>query len=78
MDRSFVAPPGSTQSLELAENANSFFEADRLDRLAYEIIGQNSADPDSWHRFTIMKARAEAKRIDAHQVLMRIKLEMKS
>ena len=63
---------------KVSENNKIFFEADRLDNLAYEIVSGNPTDADSWHRFTKLKADADAKRREARQNLVHIELENKN
>lgn len=58
---------------ELARNTELFYEADRLEKLAYAIIGTSLADADAWLRFTEAKRVAEEKRNEAYQDLMRIR-----
>ena len=79
MDRLLVASITPTWDDELALNAQLFFEADRLENQAYEIIGGKLAntDADAWRRFTQVKARADAKRTEAYQDWMRIRRGMK-
>ncbi|WLH21648.1 hypothetical protein PSH76_16375 [Pseudomonas sp. FP215] len=57
---------------EVARNAEMFFEADRLDALAYEIIESYSGDAQTWARFTEAKKRADAQRTVAYREWMRI------
>lgn len=63
-------------SAELARNTELFYEADRLETLAYDIIGTSLADAAAWLRFTEAKQVADAKRTEAYQDLMRIRREM--
>ncbi|MBN1083617.1 hypothetical protein JNO13_25870 [Pseudomonas sp. 1079] len=57
---------------EITRNAEMFFEADRLDALAYEIIESYSGDAQTWARFTEAKKRADAQRTVAYREWMRI------
>jgi len=57
---------------EIARNASLFFEADRLEAFAYSLLEGDSASAVSWARFTEAKARADAKRAEAQQDLLRI------
>ncbi|MGA9705883.1 hypothetical protein [Pseudomonas sp.] len=61
---------------ELARNTELFFEADRLEQVAYAIIGTSLADADAWLRFTEAKRVADEKRTEAYQDLMRIRRRM--
>lgn len=58
---------------ELARNADLFYEADRLEKDAYDIIGTSLATADAWLRFTEAKRVADTKRTEAYQDLMRIR-----
>lgn len=61
---------------ELARNTELFFEADRLEQVAYAIIGTSLADADAWLRFTEAKRVPHEKRTEAYQDLMRIRRRM--
>ena len=58
---------------ELARNAELFYEADRLEKAAYDIIDTSLADADAWLRFSEAKRVAETKRAEAYQDLLRIR-----
>lgn len=58
---------------ELARNAALFLEADRLEAHAYSMLEGDSTSAVSWERFTEAKARADAKRVEAQQDLLRIR-----
>ncbi|WP_252992611.1 hypothetical protein KUA23_18610 [Pseudomonas pergaminensis] len=58
---------------QLAGNTELFFEADRLEKAAYDIIGTSLADAAAWLRFSEAKQIADAKRTEAYQDLMRIR-----
>lgn len=49
-----------------------FFEADRLEALAYKIIESYSGDAAIWARFTEAKKCADAQRTAAYREWMRI------
>lgn len=57
---------------EVAQNSQMFFEADRLDALAYKIIESYSGDAATWARFTEAKKSADAQRTTAYREWMRI------
>ncbi|KTB93847.1 hypothetical protein AO069_04505 [Pseudomonas syringae pv. syringae PD2774] len=57
---------------EIAQNTEMFFEADRLDARAYEIIERYSGDAATWARFIEAKKIADAQRTAAYQEWMRI------
>jgi len=57
---------------EVARNNEMFFEADRLDVLAYKIIESYSGDAQTWARFIEAKKVADAQRTAAYQEWMRI------
>ncbi len=61
---------------QLARNTELFFEADRLEQAAYDIIGTSLVDAAAWLRFTEAKQVADAKRTEAYQDLMRIRRAM--
>lgn len=58
---------------ELARNAALFLEADRLEAHAYSLLEGDSTSAVSWERFTEAKVRADAKRVEAQQDLLRIR-----
>ncbi|WP_460136750.1 hypothetical protein [Pseudomonas sp. S1_E04] len=60
----------------LAHNTQLFYEADRLEQAAYDIIGSSLADAAAWLRFSEAKQLADDKRTEAYQDLMRIRREM--
>ncbi|AZE54729.1 hypothetical protein C4K03_2574 [Pseudomonas synxantha] len=64
--------PGQAWEDEIAQNTRMFFEADRLDTLAYQIIESYSGDANTWLRFTEAKKLADAQRTAAYQEWMRI------
>ncbi|AZE66568.1 hypothetical protein SAMN05216475_2824 [Pseudomonas synxantha] len=64
--------PGQAWEDEIAQNTRMFFEADRLDTLAYQIIESYSGDAKTWLRFTEAKKLADAQRTAAYQEWMRI------
>lgn len=57
---------------EMAHTHKMFFEADRLDALAYKIIGTYNGDALTWARFIEAKKIADAQRTAAYQEWMRI------
>ncbi|CRM83129.1 hypothetical protein [Pseudomonas sp. 31 R 17] len=57
---------------EVVQNTQMFFEADRLDALAYNIIESYSGDAATWARFTEAKKSADAQRTTAYREWMRI------
>ncbi|KMT52323.1 hypothetical protein [Pseudomonas fildesensis] len=58
---------------ELTRNTELFYEADRLEKAAYDIIGTSLANAEAWLRFSEEKRVADAKRTEAYQDLMRIR-----
>ena len=64
--------PGQAWEDEVAQNIQMFFEADRLDTVAYQIIESYSGDAKTWLRFTEAKKLADAQRTAAYQEWMRI------
>jgi len=58
---------------QMAINTELFFEADRLERAAYDIISTSLADAAAWMCFTEAKQVADAKRTEAYQDLIRIR-----
>ncbi|KRP45868.1 hypothetical protein SAMN04490190_1694 [Pseudomonas libanensis] len=64
--------PSEAWEDEIARNTRMFFEADRLDTLAYQIIESYSGDANTWLRFTEAKKLADAQRTAAYQEWMRI------
>lgn len=69
--RKFFEQDGPEQ--ELARNVELFFEADRLETAAYDIIGTSQADAQAWLRFSEAKQLADEKRTQAYADLMRIR-----
>ncbi|MCK3854117.1 hypothetical protein [Pseudomonas sp. W2Jun17] len=63
---------------EIAQNTQMFFEADRLDAQAYNIIEHYSGDATTWARFTEAKKLADAKRTAAYREWMRIRRAMRT
>ncbi|AVE08433.1 hypothetical protein CYL20_04850 [Pseudomonas palleroniana] len=57
---------------EVERNNQMFFEADRLDAQAYQIIESYSGDAQTWARFTEAKRLADAQRTAAYREWMRI------
>ncbi|UII74352.1 hypothetical protein LVW35_15435 [Pseudomonas sp. HN11] len=57
---------------KVARNSEMFFEADRLDAQAYEIIKSYSGDAQTWARFIEAKKIADAQRTAAYQEWTRI------
>ncbi|UOP13879.1 hypothetical protein LDL65_25585 [Pseudomonas palleroniana] len=57
---------------EVERNNQMFFEADRLDVQAYQIIESYSGDAQTWARFTEAKRLADAQRTAAYREWMRI------
>ncbi|WP_372241298.1 hypothetical protein [Pseudomonas sp. BCA17] len=62
---------------QVARNNQMFFEADRLDALAYKIIESYSDDAQTWARFTEAKKLADAQRTAAYREWMRIHRTMR-
>lgn len=62
---------------EISKNKEMFFEADRLDTLAYEILDSGGNDSETWRRFTEAKQRADEQRTAAYQDWMRIRRQSK-
>lgn len=73
----FRYPGKLTWDDEIAENTEMFFEADRLDAAAYDILNKSDHGNEDWERFTDAKSIADAKRTAAYQDWMRIKRQMK-
>lgn len=61
-----------TVNAEVAHNSQMFFEADRLEALAYKIIESYSGDAAIWARFTEAKKCADAQRTASYREWMRI------
>lgn len=57
---------------EMTRTHQMFFEADRLDAIAYKIIGTYQGDAHTWARFIEAKKIADAQRTAAYQEWMRI------
>lgn len=64
--------PAQAGDDEIAQNTQMFFEADRLDTLAYQIIESYNGDAATWARFTEAKKLADAQRTAAYREWMRI------
>ena len=62
---------------EITRNTQMFFEADRLDAIAYQCISDSPNDENAWLRYTAAKKLADSKRTEAYQDWMRIKRAMK-
>ncbi|MBI6635883.1 hypothetical protein YA0871_24785 [Pseudomonas paralactis] len=63
---------------EITRNTEMFFEADRLDAQAYQIIEHYSGDVTTWARFTEAKKLADAQRTAAYREWMRIRRAMRT
>ncbi|CRL99722.1 MULTISPECIES: hypothetical protein [Pseudomonas] len=63
---------------EMAHNAKMFFEADRLDAQAYQIIESYSGDAATWARFLEAKKIADAQRTAAYRDWMRVRRAMRN
>ena len=63
---------------EITRNTEMFFEADRLDAQAYQIIEHYSGDATTWARFTEAKKVADAQRTAAYREWMRIRRAMRT
>jgi len=61
---------------EIARTTQLFFEADRLDDLAYAIIGGQDGPDAVWERYSQAKKSADTKRTEAYQDWMRIRHAM--
>jgi hypothetical protein len=61
---------------EIAHNTQMFFEADRLETQAYQIIESYSGDAATWALFTEAKKAADAQRTAAYREWMRIQRAM--
>ena len=62
---------------EIAQNTAMFFEADRLDAQAYQVIESYSGDAAIWARFIEAKKIADAQRTAAYRDWMRIRRAMR-
>ncbi len=63
---------------QVARNTEMFYEADRLDNAAYQIIADGPSDSVAWARYTAAKQVADNKRTEAYQDWIRLKREMNS
>lgn len=61
---------------QFARNTEMFYEADRLDDAAYQIIADGPSDSVAWERYTAAKQVADNKRTEAYQDWIRLKREM--
>lgn len=61
----------------IARSTELFFEADRLESLAYSIMDTESKTEAVWKKFTAAKALADAKRTEAYQDWMRFRRQKK-
>lgn len=61
---------------EIAQNTKMFYEADRLDDLAYQIIGNGACDQQVWARYSQAKNRADGKRREAFAQWLSIRRAM--
>jgi hypothetical protein len=77
MTRKILKDADLDRDEELARNTELFFEADRLDAIAYKILDEIADRPSALAKFTEAKARADRKRIEAYQDWMRIQGEVK-
>lgn len=73
----YSTDPSHTWDDEIARNTAMFFEADRLDALAYQLIESYSGDPVTWTRFTEAKKLADTQRTAAYREWMRIQRAMR-
>ncbi|WP_338480555.1 hypothetical protein VRB67_09570 [Pseudomonas trivialis] len=78
LNRSTSPSPSHTWDDEIAQNTAMFFEADRLDALAYQLIESYSGDPLTWARFTEAKKLADTQRTAAYREWMRIQRAMRT
>lgn len=77
MTRTFLTDTDPDRDEEMARNTELFFEADRLDAIAYKILDEVCDRPLALTKFTEAKARADSKRIEAYQDWMRIQGQTK-
>ena len=63
---------------QIAHTTEMFFEADRLEAAAYNIIESYSDDTATWARFSQAKQIADRQRAAAHQEWMRIQQAMRN
>ncbi|VVO12968.1 hypothetical protein [Pseudomonas fluorescens] len=77
MTRKILTDTDLDRDDEMARNTELFFEADRLDAIAYKILDEVCDRPLALAKFTEAKARADTKRIEAYQDWMRIQGQMK-
>lgn len=70
--------PTSTQTWddEIAHSTQMFFEADRLETQAYQIIESYSGDAATWALFTEAKKAADTQRTAACREWMRLQRAM--
>lgn len=68
--------PTRTWDDEIAHNTQMFFEADRLEAQAYQIIESYSGDAATWALFTEAKKTADTHRTAAYREWMRIQRAM--
>ncbi|UMZ14940.1 hypothetical protein I9018_15085 [Pseudomonas sp. MPFS] len=61
---------------EIAQNTKMFYEADRLDDLAYQIIGRGVYDNQVWVRYSQAKSQADSKRREAFAQWLSIRRAM--
>ncbi|VEF11567.1 Uncharacterised protein [Pseudomonas fluorescens] len=50
-----------------------FFEADRLEEIAYRLFDESSRNAATWEHFNEAKASADAKRTEAFQAFMALR-----
>ncbi|OBZ20788.1 hypothetical protein BS643_22610 [Pseudomonas protegens] len=60
----------------MAENTRMFYEADRLDDLAHQIIGSSACDQQVWAQYSHAKNWANGKRREAFAQWLSIKRAM--
>lgn len=77
MTRKILTDTDLDRDDEMARNTELFFEADRLDAIAYKILDEVCDRPLALAKFTEAKARADTKRIEAYQDWMRIQGQIK-
>lgn len=68
---------GQAWDEEMAHNAEMFFEADRLDAQAYQIIESYNGDAATWARFIEAKKIADEQRTAAYRDWMRVRRAMR-
>ncbi|MFS1286709.1 hypothetical protein ACLRDI_03250 [Pseudomonas piscis] len=69
-------PAARDRDAEITENTRMFYEADRLDDLAYQIIGNGACDQQVWARYSQAKNRADGKRREAFAQWLSIRRAM--